>query len=563
MADKFKLYVSDERALSVYKDIVNGSEPGFRFYAMVAASTAIASFGLIQNSAAVVIGAMLVAPLMTPIFGIALALVRGNAELLGRSIKAEVIGVVVTITLAAVFGFLIPDLEVTSEMLSRTRPNLIDLLIAVFAGFAGAYAMVDEHISPALPGVAIATAIVPPLANVGICISLGAYHGAYGSFLLFFANFLSILLIASLLFFASGMSRELPTITKKDLIKRFGLACIGFLVVAGLLSKGLHDIVTERRLKKSIHTVLIDELAQLPATDVRQILHHRLENKIYVLAHLYSPSDITPSRVKNIQHAIEKKLEEPVEFFVRTTLSKDISSSGLFNRVNTESLDGFYLNRKQDERVIAIRLAEQTIREVLQSKLGVYLNDINLIQISGKPHILATVFGARKLTNVEVGDLEQEIQNRVGNPLIRLVLRHVNMNLYDRWGHSYFEFAQLEKITVEQESLFGEIQSFLKTKFSTSPYLFISSDFSIREGVYHILVELAGTQFFSQEEHAQLQQELSKKTGGTVELYVRSKPEVVVTGQGPTSFDMLKDKMLQRMEGLYPDKLYTITDDSL
>ncbi|HSQ86590.1 MAG TPA: TIGR00341 family protein, partial [Desulfobacterales bacterium] len=216
MKVNFKIKVPYERVVTVYEDIERGSKPELRFYAMVGASTAIAAFGLIMNSTAVVIGAMLVAPLMTPIFGIALALVRGDASLLGRAIRAEIVGVILTVSLAACFGLVIPELEVTQEMLSRTSPNLLDLLVAVFAGFAGAYAMVDEHISPALPGVAIATAIVPPLANSGLCLALGAYYGAMGSFLLFFANFLSILLVASAIFFASGMAHEFESITKKD-----------------------------------------------------------------------------------------------------------------------------------------------------------------------------------------------------------------------------------------------------------------------------------------------------------------------------------------------------------
>jgi len=148
---------------------------------------------------------MLVAPLMTPIFGIALALIRGDATLLGRAVRAEIVGVLLSVALALCFGFLIPELEATTEMISRTKPNLLDLLVAVFAGFAGAYALVDEHISPALPGVAIATAIVPPLANTGLCIALGAYYGALGSFLLFFANFLSILLIAGAVFLSPAV----------------------------------------------------------------------------------------------------------------------------------------------------------------------------------------------------------------------------------------------------------------------------------------------------------------------------------------------------------------------
>lgn len=153
MPEHSNLRISDTRAYAVYNDIVSGSEPGVRFYTMVAVSTAIAAFGLIQDSAAVVIGAMLVAPLMTPIFGIALGLIRGNARLLGRALLAEAVGVVATISIAILIGVILPGIEVTDQMLSRTHPNLLDLLVAVFAGLAGAYALVDEKISPALPGV--------------------------------------------------------------------------------------------------------------------------------------------------------------------------------------------------------------------------------------------------------------------------------------------------------------------------------------------------------------------------------------------------------------------------
>jgi uncharacterized membrane protein len=76
-------------------------------------------------------------------------------------------------------------LQVTPERLSRTEPNLMDLLVAVLAGVAGTYALIGARLSPALPGVAIATAIVPPLANSGLCLAMGAYQGAWGSFLLF------------------------------------------------------------------------------------------------------------------------------------------------------------------------------------------------------------------------------------------------------------------------------------------------------------------------------------------------------------------------------------------
>jgi uncharacterized membrane protein len=103
--DSSWLRVSRERAANVIEDITLGSDPKFSFYALLVASSLIAAFGLIANSIAVVIGAMLVSPLMTPIMGIALGLVRGDAGLLRRAFLAEVLGIVLAIGMAALFGF--------------------------------------------------------------------------------------------------------------------------------------------------------------------------------------------------------------------------------------------------------------------------------------------------------------------------------------------------------------------------------------------------------------------------------------------------------------------------
>lgn len=563
MKVNFKIKVPYERVVTVYEDIERGSEPELRFYAMVAASTAIAAFGLIMNSTAVVIGAMLVAPLMTPIFGIALALVRGDASLLGRAIRAEIAGVILTVSLAACFGLVIPELEVTQEMLSRTSPNLLDLLVAVFAGFAGAYAMVDEHISPALPGVAIATAIVPPLANSGLCLALGAYYGAMGSFLLFFANFLSILLVASAIFFASGMAHGFESITKKDVVRRFGLAAFGFLIVAIFLSKGLYNMVQTRHIKGSINTVLVDELSHLPATELRKVVHHKYKDKIFVLAHVHASNEIQPSRVKLMEKALENELKEPVKLFVRSTISRDVSSTGSTNQILAESLDGFFVGHKSDPRITLIKESEQTIREYIETQVGLYLENINLISIGGKPVVLATISGARKISSEEIEKLEFEIRKSTKNDTLDLIVRQIDLNLYDRWGKFYFEWATYQNFTPEQEMNFIKIKDFLKTEFNKSDYFLGHSDVSIREGIYHVLVELTGRKIYSHAELVELRKKLLKITGKQVQVYVRSKPEVVVTQIGDSSFDKIQDKFLKQAESLYQKNINKILEEAL
>ena len=558
-----KYQIPDDRALVVYEEIVKGSEPELRFYIMVAVSTAIASFGLIQNSSAVVIGAMLVAPLMTPIFGISLSLIRGDTKLFGRSVKAEAIGVIVSVLFALFICVFLPGIEVTDEMLSRTKPNLIDLLIAIFAGLAGAYALVDEKISPALPGVAVATAIVPPLANVGLCISLGAYQGAIGSFLLFFANFLSILLISSSLFIYVGMSRNFPTISTKTFLRRFGLACIGFLVITGFLSRALFHIVVERRITDEINIVLVDELASLPATDIRQVLHHSEKGKIYVMVHLYSPSDIMPARVKRIQNSLESKLDSQVELFVRSTLSRDTSAEGLFNFVETESLDGFYLSRKSNERVVAIRVAEQIIREYLQTTVGLYLEEMNLVDLGSRSYLLATVFGARQLREKEIELLENKIREKASDISIHLVLRHVKVDLYDKYGQGYLELADLEGIDDAYEADQLQIEEEIERIFSSNSHILQNTVIRYREGGYIVLVELVVRDDFTDTEYDQLFESITKISDHPIELYVRFRTDIVVTNEGPISFGMLKQRLQPYVDEQLKKQMENIVQESL
>ena len=559
----FKDQISDERVVKVINDISIGSEPKLRFYAMVAASTAIATFGLVQNSTAVVIGAMLVAPLMTPIFGIALALIRGDAVLLGRSVRAEIAGVILSVSLALCFGFLIPELTATAEMLSRTKPNLLDLLVAVFAGFAGAYAMVDEHISPALPGVAIATAIVPPLANTGLCIALGAYYGALGSFLLFFANFLSILLVAGAVFIAGGMAREFGSLKSKDLLRKFGLATIGFLVIAALFSRGMYEMVKERRLKGSIDAILTEELSHLSASELRKVVHQKHQGKLFILAHVHASGDINPSRVKLMEEALESGLEVPVELFVRSTLSKDVSSTGSINQVLTETLDGFFVGRKPDPRIDLIKTAEQVIREYMDTQPALYVEEINLVPIADRSLILATLFGMRKVNSDEVQNLEVAIRRRAGDDAIILAIRHIDVELQDRIGKVYYEWSTFQKLTPEQEIIFEKTEDLLRTAFESSEYFLTNNIITLRDGTYHILVELTGPKLYSHEELAVLREKLANITGNQLQVYVRSKPEVVLTQSGYTSFDQLQEKFLKQIGSVYKREIDKIIEEAL
>jgi uncharacterized hydrophobic protein (TIGR00271 family) len=169
-----------------------GARWNIDFMMMMCLSTAIASLGLIQNSPAVVIGAMVVAPLMTPLIGAGLALVQGNTIFFRDSIKA-------------ILGFLVPMEQLTPELLARGAPTIIDLGVAFLSGAAAAYAVARPSLLGALAGVAIAAALVPPLATVGISLAEGVWEISEGAAILFATNLVAIILGAAAIYRRLGI----------------------------------------------------------------------------------------------------------------------------------------------------------------------------------------------------------------------------------------------------------------------------------------------------------------------------------------------------------------------
>jgi len=177
-----------------------------RFLVLLGLAIVIAACGLHANSTAVVIGAMLIAPLMDPILGLSAAVVLGWTGRMVRSLILIALGTVVSIAIAMAVGFMIPDrIVVVPEIASRTSPTLLDLGVALGAGAAAAYAL-TRRASVALPGVALAVALAPPLAVVGLMLEEGLVDLAAGAFVLFLTNLVAILFAAALVLLAAGVT---------------------------------------------------------------------------------------------------------------------------------------------------------------------------------------------------------------------------------------------------------------------------------------------------------------------------------------------------------------------
>ena len=536
------LYITPERFTVVHREISDGSEPALRFYILVAVSTLIASFGLIANSTAVVIGAMLVAPLMTPIFGISLALVRGEPLLLGRAARAEVIGMVAAVSMGFVLGFLLGDIEPTAEMLSRTRPNLFDLFVAVLAGFAGAYALVDEKISPALPGVAIATAIVPPLANAGLCLSLGEVSGGIGSFLLFFANFLSILIVASVTFVLSGMARHYGAqATKTDYVRRFGLPFVAFVLISIFLAHSLVQIYQERRIIKTIRTTLTDDLSNLPATYLGQVHHYAEAGRIQVMATVHTPIYLTPTQVSRVQGRLSAKIGTPIELILHCILRNNISAQGAVKNVITPKLDGTFVSSSENPTINHIATAEQIIREYLSHDRALMLMRVEPLAFAGRKIMLANVLGARELAIKEIAELERRLRKATGEADYELVFSSVRKTLSDTCGTIRYGWIPGDKGTPEIRDRIQKIRADLIGAFAGDTHFsLVNVNATQLDGKLHFLLEIVGPEVYPRSSVAALQDRLAEKYSHPLALYAWSRIDVVHAPQGTVSFAQIQ-----------------------
>ena len=197
-----------ERRLRLFERIHEASQWNFDFVALISLSTLIATLGLLQDSGAVVIGAMLVAPLMTPLLGIGLAITQGNAVLGKMSARTVGLGFLCSLGIgwmAAVVSGMLSTNEITQQIAARGSPGVTDLLVAFFSGVAAAYAIGRPNLLSALPGVAIAAALVPPVASSAIGLASQDLALCWGAALLFLTNIVAIVLGAAMSFWLSGI----------------------------------------------------------------------------------------------------------------------------------------------------------------------------------------------------------------------------------------------------------------------------------------------------------------------------------------------------------------------
>lgn len=403
--------------------IIEPSRPSASYYLLACLSAVIATFGLLANSTAVVIGAMLVAPLMGPIFGIALALSTGDRNLLKTALFAELIGIILAIGLPAVIGLIPLRPDFGSEILARTQPTIYDVLIALASGLAGAYALVDEKISPALPGVAIATALVPPLAACGLNIAAGNWALGWGAFLLFLVNFVAIEFAAATIFMLSGLVEYTvhengPPL--KAAVKRLGVSLTALILATTFMTQTLIHIVKEKKLESSLRSVLSDQLNSYAGARLSDIKFEQTGNLLEVIATVITPQEFDPTRVARLEKGLKENVNPNTQLIVRSVVSKDADHNGpVF--ISAEEIKQRDQNNRETDLMNRI---SQVLSEEINIIRAAQVTDVAKDIQNGVPTITASVRTPQAITPDEVKRIEQRLNQEVDES-IKLVVRSI------------------------------------------------------------------------------------------------------------------------------------------
>ena len=306
----------DERKELVAK-LTEASEWNMNFGMLLGCSVLIAALGLLGNAPAVIIGAMLVAPLMTPLIGAGLALVQGNLQLFRTACRTMLLGTALCLLLGFLVEVLTPSIDMAPELVARGAPNILDLFIAFFAGVAAAYAVARPNLSGALPGVAIAVALVPPLSACAIALGAGQWAVAEGAAILYVTNLVAIVLGSALVFYGHGLhASRLSSAGGHRFLTRAVISLVCFLL---LLAAPLgYRLEAQRRssvfqplahpLPKGTHEALVSRLVAEPGIDCILASRAAVDRPVDVAIYLSSSGPVKQTLIEELQQIVQQKM---------------------------------------------------------------------------------------------------------------------------------------------------------------------------------------------------------------------------------------------------------------
>jgi uncharacterized hydrophobic protein (TIGR00271 family) len=304
---------------------------GSPYLLMNAAATLIAGFGLFEDSPAVIIGAMLIAALLGPIQGMAMALAESDLKLLRVALIAEVLGAALVLVLGIALGTIDRTSPLGHEILARTTPNILDLLIGLVGGAAAAFATAMPRLASMAVGVAIATALVPPLTTCGILIARGLPALAAGAFMLFLANFVAITFSAMIVFMILGHRATIvgPSVPGKARALISRLVCAAILLVLGFhLCNVFQNTFGQATLRSKAQQLVQHELLRYPGSNLIDVTLQDRLGRAAVVVVVKTSRPFTAEEVAHMNDLLDSLFGEPVDLHMHSEIAVETTRHG-------------------------------------------------------------------------------------------------------------------------------------------------------------------------------------------------------------------------------------------
>ncbi len=308
----------NESELSALQDsLLYESSLSANYLVLVVGSCVIATLGLLSNSAAVIIGAMIIAPLMLPIRGIALGALEGNIKLFRTSSYAIAMGTGVGIGVSCVIGWMV-DVAWGGEIMARTQPNLLDLGVALAAGVVGTYARVRRQIADSLAGVAIAVALMPPVCVVGLGLSRLDWAISLGALLLYSTNLLGISLASMLTFLALGYAPFHKA--RSALLWTLGL--VGVLALP--LGASLSRLLAQAELETALRTALLRGTVTFQQVELLDSQFNWVPNPPEVILVVRSNEPVTTKQVSLLEQFVRRATGQAFRLIFQVSQTQEV-----------------------------------------------------------------------------------------------------------------------------------------------------------------------------------------------------------------------------------------------
>ncbi|HEY54136.1 MAG TPA: TIGR00341 family protein [Caldilineae bacterium] len=390
-------HLTVDRIQVVSREILGSAVATVDFYVLIVLASIIASLGLLQNSAAVIIGAMLVAPLMSPILAMAMAMVIGDYRQLLEAAESTAKGVTLAIIVGMAVTLLSPLNQVTDQILARTEPTVLDLGVALASGAAAGYAMSRKEVSAALPGVAIAAALVPPLCVTGYGLGVFQLRIASGSLLLFATNLVAIIFAAAITFLALGFHPERSD--KAELQKGMQITLVSLAGILVILLLTTAVSVRKINVQTQIERLFSESyITRVGATENIQMKSQGDINRLTARIYDYEGRKLSPEDVTKLRDGLQ-----------------DIVGGEVW--IDAEVIDTKLWDTKLDDMVVHNHLEDQ-FTELATA------NGATVVEIGAKTFregyaidAIVVTFGRDTLTEAELSTIQEQLENEVGAPV--------------------------------------------------------------------------------------------------------------------------------------------------